>query len=56
MIKLMIVDDEPVIRKGIVTVVDWKALDIQVVAEAANGRDGLSRAAFGKAGHCDHRY
>ena len=48
MIKLMIVDDEPVIRKGIVTVVDWKALDIQVVAEAANGRDGLSRALLEK--------
>lgn len=44
MLKLMIVDDESVIRSGIANVVDWGALGIEVVGEAANGRDALNRA------------
>lgn len=44
MIKLMIVDDEALIRSGIATVVNWSALGIEVVGEAANGRDALNRA------------
>ena len=39
MIKLMVVDDELVIREGIETAVDWERLDIQVVGTAGNGRD-----------------
>lgn len=44
MLKLMIVDDEAVIRSGIANVVDWGVLDIEVVGEAANGRDALNRS------------
>lgn len=44
MIRLMIVDDELVIRKGLETSVDWASLGIEIVAQASNGRDGLSRA------------
>lgn len=44
MIKMMVVDDEPVIREGIVTVVDWQSLGIEVVGTAGNGRDGMARA------------
>lgn len=44
MLKLMIVDDEAVIRKGIATIVDWTAMGIELVAEASNGRDALNRA------------
>lgn len=44
MLKLMIVDDEAVIRSGIASVVDWMSLGIEVVGEAANGRDALNRA------------
>ncbi len=44
MIKLMVVDDEPVIREGIETAVDWERLDIQVVGTAGNGRDGMAKA------------
>lgn len=48
MIKLMVVDDEPVIREGIVNAVDWDALGIEVVGTAGNGRDGMARALTGK--------
>ena len=44
MIKLMVVDDELVIREGIETAVDWERLDIQVVGTAGNGRDGMAKA------------
>lgn len=44
MLKLMIVDDEAVIRNGISSIVDWPGLGIEVVGEAANGRDALNRA------------
>lgn len=44
MLKLMIVDDEAIIRNGIASVIDWNELGIELVGEAANGRDALSRA------------
>lgn len=44
MIRVMIVDDEQMIRKGLAEAIDWKAKDMELVAEASNGRDGLSRA------------
>lgn len=44
MLRLMIVDDEAVIRSGIARVVDWAALGIELAGEAANGRDALNRA------------
>ena len=37
MLKVLIVEDEELIRKGIVLTVDWAALDCLVVGEAANG-------------------
>ena len=44
MLKLMIVDDEAVIRTGIRTCLNWESMKIDVVGEAGNGRDALSRA------------
>ena len=44
MIKVLVVEDEEMIRKGIVLAVDWEALDCQVVGEAANGEEGLEKA------------
>ena len=41
MLKVLVVEDEEMIRKGIVLAVDWAALDCVVVAEAANGREAL---------------
>jgi two-component system, response regulator YesN len=43
-LKLMIVDDEPAIRQGIATCIDWKAHDIDLVAEAGDGFEALDVA------------
>ena len=42
MYTLMIVDDEPLIRKGILTLVDFDKLGITDTYEASNGLEGLS--------------
>lgn len=44
MLKLMVVDDEMLIRKGLVDIVDWKDMGIEVTAQASNGRDALEAA------------
>lgn len=44
MLKVLIVDDEAVVRRGIVLGVDWAALGCVVVGEAANGEEGLAAA------------
>lgn len=44
MLKLLLVDDEPVIRKGIRTSIDWDKYDIEICGEASNGKDALDRA------------
>ena len=36
MLKVLIVDDETVVRRGIVLGVDWASMDCVVVGEAAN--------------------
>lgn len=41
MLKVLIVDDEPVVRKGIVLSVDWAGMGCLVVGEAGNGEEGL---------------
>ena len=42
MYTLLIVDDEPLIRKGILTLVDFEKLGITDTYEASNGEEGLS--------------
>lgn len=37
MLRVMVVDDEPVIRSGIINLVDWNTLDCTVVCEASDG-------------------
>lgn len=44
MLKVLIVEDEEMIRRGIVLTVDWAALGCVVVGEAANGVEGLEAA------------
>lgn len=44
MMKVLVVEDEEMIRKGIVLAVDWAALDCVVVGEASNGEEGLQAA------------
>ena len=41
MLKILVVEDEELIRKGIVLAVDWAALDCVVVGEASNGEAAL---------------
>jgi two-component system response regulator YesN len=42
--RVLVVEDEEMIRKGIVLTVDWKTLDCEVAGEAANGEEGISAA------------
>lgn len=44
MIKLLIADDEPFIRKGIRSAIPWHEHDIEVVGEASNGKEALQLA------------
>lgn len=41
MYKVMIVDDEAVIRKGLICFIDWHALDCEVVCEAGDGLEAV---------------
>ncbi|NLO35132.1 MAG: response regulator [Clostridiaceae bacterium] len=41
MYKMIIADDEPSTRQGIRTAINWSLLDIEIVAEAANGTETL---------------
>ena len=41
MLKIVVIDDESVVRKGIVLGVDWTSMDCVVVGEASNGEEGL---------------
>jgi len=42
--KILIVEDEEMIRRGIVMTVDWESLHCEIVGEAANGAEGLEKA------------
>lgn len=41
-IKMLIVDDEPVICKGLTTTIPWSDIGVEVVGSACNGKDALS--------------
>lgn len=41
MYKLIIVEDEEIIRKGLVHTIDWLSLDFTVVAEGKDGEEGI---------------
>ncbi len=43
MIKTMIVEDEKIILEDILDIVDWKAEGFEIVATAANGKQGLQK-------------
>lgn len=40
MFKVMIIDDEPIIRKGLKNIINWKQYDCEICAEAADGVEG----------------
>ncbi|MBC8062857.1 MAG: response regulator [Clostridiaceae bacterium] len=41
MFKVLIIDDEEIIREGLRTVIDWKSLECKVIGEAVDGDEGL---------------
>ena len=41
MYKILVVDDEDIIRKSIVKIIDWKSLGFSEVFDAENGLDAL---------------
>lgn len=41
MFKILIVDDEPTIRRGLSSCIDWESLDCEVIGNAANGEEAL---------------
>lgn len=41
MIKILLVDDEPFIRKGIQILIDWENYGYEIVAEASNGVEAI---------------
>lgn len=43
MLKILIAEDEDIIRKGLVFTIDWLSMDCVVVAEAVDGEDGLQK-------------
>ncbi|KQX51495.1 response regulator transcription factor [Paenibacillus sp. Root444D2] len=45
MYKVLIVDDEPMIRAGLQTLIDWEHYGFQVVGDAMNGREAMSKYA-----------
>lgn len=40
MLKVLIIDDEPIIRKGLKNIINWKQFDCEVCGEAADGLQG----------------
>lgn len=43
MFKVLIVDDETLIRKGLKTIIDWKSFECEVCGEASDGIDGMNK-------------
>jgi len=41
MLKVLIVEDEEIIRRGLVYTIDWLSMDCMVVGAAENGKEGL---------------
>ena len=41
--KVLIVEDEDIMRKGLMFMPHWQEVDCIVVGEAANGQDGLEK-------------
>ena len=44
MIRVLMVDDEPLVRHGVAAGMDWASLGCEVVGEAQSGEEGLELA------------
>lgn len=43
MLKVLLIDDEPIIRNGLKTIIDWNKYGFEIVGDAADGMDGLNK-------------
>lgn len=43
MLKVILIDDEPIIREGLKTIINWNAHGYAICGEAANGVEGLEK-------------
>lgn len=41
MLKVVVIEDEYMIRRGIILTIDWSSMDCVIVGEAANGQNGV---------------
>lgn len=55
MYKVLIVEDEDIIRNGLTYMVDWPKLNCIVVGRAADGIEGLAKIKEPAAGYCHYR-
>lgn len=44
MFRALIVEDEEIVRKGLILTTDWKKFNVEVIGEAKNGKEGLDLA------------
>ena len=56
MTKILLVEDESIVRKGIALSIDWAEYGAEITDEASNGEEALKKMPEHSAGHCDHRY
>lgn len=43
MLKVLLIDDEPIIREGLKSIIDWNAYGFDICGEASNGMEGLEK-------------
>ena len=43
MYRVFLVDDEPSIREGLTTIINWEEYGFQVIGTAASGREAIER-------------
>lgn len=43
MMKMVLIEDEPIVRKAILFCVNWEDYDVEIVGEASNGEEGLKK-------------
>ncbi|MCX7746274.1 MAG: response regulator [Clostridia bacterium] len=41
MMKVLLIDDEEIIREGLKKIIDWGSLDCEIIGEAEDGEDGI---------------
>ena len=56
MIKVLIADDEPLVRAGIKTVLPWNMYGFDVISEAADGKEAYEKILKLKPDNSDHRH